>query len=409
VILSAAIEAPSITNGDILVSRNPRLGCFVECYKDSRSGASRCDNPFDASSLSLLAPHQSRMVHQKALFLDSLDSEFAVRSTKIEKPGKGEILVKSLAVALNPVDWKIPAYKLPFVKNFPAILGSDTAGTVEEVGKGVTSFSVGDRVFHQGLININKYASFQQYVLVPAEIAAKIPDNTTFEQASTLPSGLATAAEGLYGNANRAATKAKRLVPPPWEAGGEGAFKGKSIVVFGGSTSVGQYALQLLKLSGFSTIISTASLHNSQLLKSLGATHVIDRNADVVSEAKKILSGPIDIIYDAVSTKETQTQALDIIAPGGQVISVLGVQVDQANYPDKHITEIHGNVYDPNVRALGVSLYSKVTGLLASGALKTNRVELIPNGLAGIPVGLKKLERDEVSGVKLVVKPFETP
>ncbi len=223
-------------------------------------------------------------------------------------------------------------------------------------------------------------------------------------------------------------------------------FKGKSIVVFGGSASVGQYgklvyrrserrpqsyyiiALQLLKLSGFSTIISTASLHNSELLKSLGATHVIDRRADVVSEAKKILSGPIDIIYDAVSTKETQTQALDIIAPGGQVISVLGVQVDQANYPDKHITEIQGNVHDPNVRALGVSLYSKVTGLLASGALKvrfytfpyvtfqtdtdaaqTNRVELIPNGLAGIPVGLKKLERDEVSGVKLVVKPFETP
>ncbi len=126
-----------------------------------------------------------------------------------------------------------------------------------------------------------------------------------------------------------------------------------------------------MKLSGFSTIITTASLHNSELLKSLGATHVIDRKADVVSEAKKILGGPIDIIYDAVSSKETQIQALDIVAPGGQVISVLGVLVDQANYPDKHITVMHADVHSPNVRSLAVSLYSKVTELLmASGALK---------------------------------------
>ncbi len=129
-------------------------------------------------------------------------------------------------------------------------------------------------------------------------------------------------------------------------------------------------ALQLVKLSGYSTIITTASLHNTELLKSLGASHVIDRKADVVSEAKKILSGPIDLVYDAVSTKETQAQALDIVAPGGQIVSVLGVQVDQANYPGKHITTIFANVHVPNVRPLGVSLYSKVTELLASGALK---------------------------------------
>lgn len=129
-------------------------------------------------------------------------------------------------------------------------------------------------------------------------------------------------------------------------------------------------ALQLLKLSGYSTIITTASLHNTDLVKSLGATHIIDRKADVVSEAKKILSGPIDLVYDAVSSKETQAQALDIVAPGGQVVSVLGVQVDKDSYKDKTITTVFANVHVPNVRPLGVSLYSKVTQLLASGALK---------------------------------------
>lgn len=86
------------------------------------------------------------MAQQKALFLESAGGEFAVRSTEIPKPEKGEILVKIHASALNPVDWKIPVYKLPYVQNFPAILGSDTAGTVEAVGEGVTSFSVGERV-----------------------------------------------------------------------------------------------------------------------------------------------------------------------------------------------------------------------------------------------------------------------
>ena len=86
------------------------------------------------------------MAQQKALFLDSVDSEFAVRSTEIYKPEKGEILVKVQAAALNPVDWKVPVYKLPYVQNFPAILGSDTAGTVEALGEGVSSFSVGDKV-----------------------------------------------------------------------------------------------------------------------------------------------------------------------------------------------------------------------------------------------------------------------
>ncbi len=131
-----------------------------------------------------------------------------------------------------------------------------------------------------------------------------------------------------------------------------------------------------MKLSGFSRIITTASIHNADLLKSLGATHVIDRKADVVSEAKKILAGPIDIVYDAVSSKETQTQALDIVAPGGQVVTVLGVLVDQANYADKHITTVHANVHGSNVRALAVSLYSKVTELLASGALKVRVVSI---------------------------------
>ena len=57
-----------------------------------------------------------------------------------------EVLIKITSTAINPVDWKIPVYKLSYIEKYPAILGSDTAGTVEEVGEGVTNFVKGDRV-----------------------------------------------------------------------------------------------------------------------------------------------------------------------------------------------------------------------------------------------------------------------
>ena len=61
------------------------------------------------------------------------------------KAGSGEILVKIHATALNPVDWKIQVYNF-FIEQYPAILGTDSAGTVEELGEGVTGFAKGDKV-----------------------------------------------------------------------------------------------------------------------------------------------------------------------------------------------------------------------------------------------------------------------
>ena len=88
------------------------------------------------------------MSKQFALFLETQGGEFALKETDIPKAETGEILVKLDSVALNPVDWKIPrhSYGQPFIHSFPAILGIDAAGVVEELGEGVTTFSKGDRV-----------------------------------------------------------------------------------------------------------------------------------------------------------------------------------------------------------------------------------------------------------------------
>ena len=82
---------------------------------------------------------------QKALILDAKLGKFSVDIVQVPKPGSGEILIKVKAAALNPVDWKIHKYGF-LVEKFPAILGTDIAGDVEEIGEGVTEFQKGDGV-----------------------------------------------------------------------------------------------------------------------------------------------------------------------------------------------------------------------------------------------------------------------
>jgi len=83
---------------------------------------------------------------QKALFLESApNGPWKVGTKGIPKPAAGELLVKVHATGLNPVDWKIRDYNV-FVTKWPAVLGYDAAGVVEELGEGVTGFTKGDRV-----------------------------------------------------------------------------------------------------------------------------------------------------------------------------------------------------------------------------------------------------------------------
>lgn len=82
---------------------------------------------------------------QKVLYVESKGGKFVIGEKDIQKPGPGELLVKILASALNPADWKIQKYAV-FIEEYPAILGGDIAGDVVELGEGVTGFAVGDRV-----------------------------------------------------------------------------------------------------------------------------------------------------------------------------------------------------------------------------------------------------------------------
>jgi len=339
---------------------------------------------------------------QKALYLNKKFGDLVVEDAPIYKPGPGEILIKVQATSLNPVDWKIQKYGA-FIEKFPAVLGTDVAGDVEELGEGVTEFKKGDRVFVHGQF-LNDRGSFQQYTLALASATARIPPNVSYDEASTLPVVLTAAYVGLY-NKN---PHGFGLTAPVSDAT-RGIYGGTPIVVLGGASSVGQIVIQLARLSGFSPIITTASLKHTENLKSLGATAVFDRDipaSDFAKEIKKLTKEPIKFVYDSISSKTTQETGVELLAPGGHMAVVLPVNTKSDE--GKSVLQILGLPRLPhNIELVETLYHDKIAGFLEKGIIKPNKVEVLPNGLSGIADGLARMEANKISGLKLVARPQE--
>lgn len=144
-------------------------------------------------------------------------------------------------------------------------------------------------------------------------------------------------------------------------------------IIFKTLTNPFSLVIQLAKLVGFSSIITTASSHNTPLLESLGANIVVDRKAvDIQAELARAANGiPIDVVFDAISLPDTQALGWDVLAPGGTLTLLIPPTIDRAKYADKKVVDdIQGNVHTPHLRALGTSLYSALPRLIETGAIK---------------------------------------
>jgi NADPH:quinone reductase-like Zn-dependent oxidoreductase len=228
------------------------------------------------------------MPENTAAWLQARQAPLEVRSAPYPQPREGEIVVRNHAVAINPVDWGIQLLgRLLFSWiNYPCILGGDLAGEVVEVGKGVTRFSVGDRVL--GLAvgtdkarNSSAEGSFQEYTVILAHLAAPIPDTMSYESACVLPLTLSTAACGLF-QKDHLALQYPAQTPQP---------TGKTLLIWGGSTSVGSNAIQLAVAAGYE-VITTASPRNFDYVRQLGASQVFDyKRKGVVNDIKEAFKG----------------------------------------------------------------------------------------------------------------------
>lgn len=134
-------------------------------------------------------------------------------------------------------------------------------------------------------------------------------------------------------------------------------------------------AIQLAKLSGFSPIIATLSPRNNDFVKSLGATHTIDRSLPLSSLAdsvKAITNEPVKVIYDNVAYPDTQNSAYDILAPGGTLITILPSQVKNL-IPAKDVIAPYGSPHPASHRSFGVELWQHISELLESGDFKVRQ------------------------------------
>jgi NADPH:quinone reductase-like Zn-dependent oxidoreductase len=214
-----------------------------------------------------------------------------VAEAPIPTPGPNEVIVRNRTVAVNPIDWVLQdqgtSMAFSWIK-YPFVFGYDVAGEVVQVGSKIVRFKVGDRVLGQAhstdkKINSAAYGAFQLYPILFERTTSPIPDTLSFESASVMPLGFTTAAAGLF-EKDQLGLQYPQLDPKP---------TGKTVLVWGGSTSVGCNAIQLAVAAGYN-VISTSSPKNFDLLRSLGASEVFDYNdPSVIDKIVRAMEGRI--------------------------------------------------------------------------------------------------------------------
>lgn len=189
------------------------------------------------------------------------------------QPRRGEVLVKVHAAAMNPKDALTRAGKFALLsgRRFPLIPGNDFAGTIEEIGTGVSGYSLGDAVY--GMSNRFVGACFAEYVVVPVTELAPKPPSLTFVEAACLPLAAMTALQGLR------------------DCGRVNA--GSEVCIHGASGGVGTLAVQIAKALG-AHVTALCSAANREFVQSLGADEVVDYR----TTAPASLSRTFDCFFD---------------------------------------------------------------------------------------------------------------
>jgi len=372
----------------------------------------------------------SAIADNRGLWLAKTRAPFTVGPAPYTNPADNEIVVRVRAVAVNPFDRAIQAMGdliTPWI-GYPVVIGSDLAGEVVDVGGLVTRFRVGDRVlgYAAGTDKRRKRAAegaFQDYAVVLAHMAAPIPDTMSFEEAAVLPLGLSTAACGLF-------QKDFLAMNPPSAAP---APTGETLLVWGGSTSVGANAIQLAVAAGYE-VITTASPHNFAYVQRLGAGAAFDyRSQTVIADIVKALKGRP--IAGALAIGAGSTAAcIDIVGrcDGNRFVALATPAASFDNVPAgrgrfRRLAPAMAQMFAGNLilalksRRLGVRtkfiwgsdlIANEVgpmifetflpTALAESRFVAAPRPTVIGTGLAQIPIALER-QRQGVSATKLVV------
>jgi zinc-binding alcohol dehydrogenase family protein len=217
-------------------------------------------------------------------------------------PGPRDLLVEVKAVSVNPVDTKVRAGSSPAEGQWK-VLGWDAAGVVRAVGREVSGFQPGDRVWYAGAID--RPGSNSELHLVDERIASRMPQSLDFAQAAALPLTAITAWELLF----------DRLQVAPGKAGDGGA-----LLVLGAAGGVGSVLVQLARRLTPLTVIGTASRPETQAwVRELGAHHVIDHAQPLQPQLERVGVPQVTHAASLTHTEQHFAQLVDVLAPQGRL------------------------------------------------------------------------------------------
>jgi NADPH:quinone reductase-like Zn-dependent oxidoreductase len=224
----------------------------------------------------------------KAFIYEKYGPPERLRMAEVDKPAPNadEVLVKVLAASVNAADWHVlrgkPLFSratLGLLRPKHRILGVDIAGQVQAVGSDVTRFKAGDQVY--GNLLDHGYGGFAEYVAVPVGVLSSKPANLSFEEAAAVPMAAVTALQGLRHHGELQPTQ--------------------RVLINGGTGGVGSFAVQLAKAYG-PEVTAVTSTRNLDLVRSLGADHVVDyTTTDFAASGRRY-----DLILDTVGNRSVR-------------------------------------------------------------------------------------------------------
>jgi NADPH:quinone reductase-like Zn-dependent oxidoreductase len=268
-------------------------------------------------------------------------------------PNADQVLIKVRATSVNPAEWYGVSGQPRFVRLFNGIgtpshtrPGYDVSGIVEAVGADVTEFKPGDEVFG------GARGALSEYVVVRAAGPVVLkPGNMTFEEAGAIPIAAITALQGLRDEGRIAA--------------------GKKVLINGASGGVGTYAVQIAKALG-AEVTGVCSTRNVEMVRSLGADHVIDYTKDDFTEG----SDRYDLILDNVGNHGFFALE-DVMKPDGFIVVVGGSKSEPFLGPIARVisSKIAQYFIDPAITFFIASVNKAdlelLAGLAREGKLKT--------------------------------------
>ena len=242
----------------------------------------------------------------KAILIKKVGSPDVLEIQDIPKPkikNTSDVLVKIKAAGINPIDTKLRAGLYP-LNNFPAVLGCDGAGIIEDIGTKVTKFKIGDPVyyFHGGIDGIQ--GNYTEYKVLNQRFIANKPKSINFYEAAATPLAAITAWEALYIHGK--------------------LTKDKSIYINASAGGVGHIAVQLAKQKKAKVFASVSSREKAKFVRGLGADYILDyKKQNIPDEILKLTNNRgVDIALDSVGGSEIE-KIIPAISHYGKIITLL--------------------------------------------------------------------------------------